>query len=137
MGERNLRTFGSAKTFIASYSSVYVDAAKRQEKLRHGEDVGKLHQKVDLDDPVSFIDQVYLGCAQRAVHVNERIVMGKQKMFSKLISVSTDVKTEEKNPKDITAWIYDMEGHTRKCVERDCEEAHKTSDQLHTCASTE
>ena len=34
---------------------------------------------------------------------------------------------KEENPKDITAWSYDMEGHAQKCVERCC----KTIYQLH------
>ena len=41
------------------------------------------------------------------------------------------VKTEETNLKDITVWSHDMEGHGQKCVERGCELAHKTVDQLH------
>ena len=31
---------------------------------------------------------------------------------------------------NITAWSYDVEGHAQKCVERFCELAHKTVDQL-------
>ena len=71
-------------------------------------------KETDLEDPVSFTDQVYLGCTQRAAQVNNRTVMENQKLFSKLISTSTDVKTEEKNPKDITAWSQHMEGHGQK-----------------------
>ena len=57
--------------------------------------------------------------------------MKKQKLVSKLISTGAYVKTEEKNSKDITAWSYDIEGNVQKCVERFCELAHKTVDQLH------
>ena len=57
-----------------------------------------LQKKVDLDDPVSFTDQVHLECAQRAAQVNDGIVMEEQILFSKLTSKSTDVRTEEKNP---------------------------------------
>ena len=46
------------------------------------------------------------------------------------MSTSTDVKTEEKETKDITVWSYDMEGHAQKCFERFSELAHKTFDQL-------
>ena len=31
----------------------------------------------------------------------------------------------------ISSWSYDIEGHAKKCVERNCELAHKTSHQLH------
>ena len=73
----------------------------------------QLQSNVDLDDPVSFTDQVYLGCTQRAAQVNNNIVMEKQQLLSKLISTCTDVKTEKKNPREITAWSYDMEGHAQ------------------------
>ena len=65
-------------------------------------------KETDLEDPVSFTDQVCLGCTQRAAQVNNITVM------EKLISTSTDVKTEEKNPKDIIAWSQHMEGHGQK-----------------------
>ena len=39
-------------------------------------------------------------------------------------------KSRDKNPKDITVWSYDMEGHAQKCVERNCELVHKTVDQF-------
>ena len=52
-------------------------------------------------------------------------------MLSKLISTNTDVKSDEKHLKDITAWNDDMEGHAKMFVERYCELAHKTVDQLH------
>ena len=31
----------------------------------------------------------------------------------------------------ISSWSYDMEGHVKKCVERYCELANKTTQQLH------
>ena len=57
--------------------------------------------------------------------------MDEQELFSKLISTDTDVKTGEKNAKDITAWSYDVEGHGQKCVARCCDLAHKTVDEVH------
>ena len=36
-----------------------------------------LPKKIDLEDPVSFIDQVYLGCTRRAAQVNNSIVVEK------------------------------------------------------------
>ena len=38
-----------------------------------------LQKKVDLDDPVSFIDQEYLGCAQRAAQVSYRMKVERQR----------------------------------------------------------
>ena len=90
-----------------------------------------LQKKVDSEDPTSLLDQVCLGCPQRPAQVNNRLVVEKQNLFSKLISTYTDVRTEEKNPKDITAWSYDIEGHAQKCVVRYCHLTHKTVDKLH------
>ena len=81
----------------------------------------KVQKKVDLEDPVSLLDLVYLGCTQRAAQGNTRIVMEKQKLLSKNVEIG------EQNPKDIT----DTHGQAQKCVERCCELAHKMDDQLH------
>ena len=35
----------------------------------------------------------------------------------------------------ISSWSYDMEGHAKKCVERYCELANKTTQQLHTVST--
>ena len=85
----------------------YVDDLNMADtSTKHAEDVGTLHKKVDLDDAVSFLDQVHLGCTQRTAQVNTRIVMERQKLFSKLIS--TYAGCEEKIPRDITAWSCDI-----------------------------
>ena len=41
----------------------------------------------------------------------------------------------EKSEAIISSWSYDMEGHAKKCVERYCELANKTSQQLHAVAT--
>ena len=35
----------------------------------------------------------------------------------------------------ISSWSYDMEGHAKKCVERYCELANETTQQLHKVAT--
>ena len=35
----------------------------------------------------------------------------------------------------ISSWSYDMEGHAKKCVERNCELANKTTQQLYNVAT--
>ena len=57
-----------------------------------------LQNNIDLYDPKSFTDEVYLGCTQRASQVNNRIVMERLIFFSKLISTNLDVNLEKKNP---------------------------------------
>ena len=58
------------------------------------------------------------------------------KLYSKLASTNTDIKSKEKNHQDITACSYDMESHDQKRVERNCALAHKTVDQLHKVSTT-
>ena len=91
-----------------------------------------LHKKVDLYDPVSFIDQVYLGCFQRTAQVNNIMVMEQQESFWKRKSTKTDVKTEQQqspNKSQFGTRIWKV--HAQMCVQRFCEVAHKTVDQLH------
>ena len=77
-----------------------------------------LQNQVDLEDPTSLLTWYILDVLSEQHLVNNRIVMEKQKLFSKVISTNTDVKTDETHLKDITAWSCDMEGHAQKCVER-------------------
>ena len=74
--------------------------------------------KVDLEDPASQLDQVYLGCIERAAQVNARLVMDIQKLFSKFIGTNTDFKNEKKNP----AATYNVEEVSTLCL--DC---HQTT----------
>ena len=46
----------------------------------------KLMKKVDLDEPTSFLDHVYLGCTQRECKPNEIIIEQFTKMFESRIS---------------------------------------------------
>ena len=62
-----------------------------------------LNKEVDLGEPTSFLDHVYLGCTRR----------------------------DWKPDADISSWSYDMEGQAKKCVERYCELANKTTQQLY------
>ena len=41
----------------------------------------------------------------------------------------------EKSEANISSWSYDMEGHAKKCVERCCELANKSTQQLHKVAT--
>ena len=61
----------------------------------------KLMENVDIDEPTSFLDHVYLGCTQRECKPRRS---GWQQPHAQTV-----------------AWSYDMEGHAQKCVERYCE----------------
>ena len=83
------------------FLSVYVDDIKLAGKKQNLDPMWKLlNKEVDLGEPSSFLDHVYLGCTQRQ-HLC------------------------------ISSWSYDMAGHAKKCVERYCELANKTTQQLY------
>ena len=54
-------------------------------------------------------------------------------MFESRISAGATEKLpcSGKLDANISSWSYDMEGHAKKCVERYCELANKTTQQLY------
>ena len=83
----------------------------------------KLMNNVDLDEPTSFLDHVYVGCTQRQCKVSENIIDQYRDMFESRISAGATEKLPgcEKSHTKTVAWSCDMKGHARKCVERYCE----------------
>ena len=92
----------------------------------------KLMKLVDPGEPTSFLDHVYFGCTQRECKSNETIIDDYRKMFESRISAGAAEKLPllEKPHAKTVAWSYDMEGHTKKCVERLCELANKKVEQF-------
>ena len=92
---------------------------------------------VDLGDPTSFLDHVYLGCTQRECPKSKDIVDNYRNMFESKISAGSEEKLlySEKLGANISGWCYDMEGHAKKCVERYCELANRTTQQLYNIAT--
>ena len=80
----------------------------------------------DLEKPTSFLDHVYLGCTQRESQRSKDIVDNYRSIFESRISALATEKLAE----TISSWSCDMEGHAKKCVERYCELANKTTEQL-------
>ena len=70
-----------------------------------------LNKEVDLGEPTSFLDHVYLGCTQRQCEISKK----------SRISVEGAEKLPFPQNFRISSWSYDMEGHAQKCVERYCE----------------
>ena len=101
-------TDGNALTFIAKCSSscaVYVDDMKMAGKLRTCRKYGQHCKRKSIwKTQYHYFDQVYLGCTQRAVQVNTRIVMEKQKLFPKLISTNTGVKIRHGRSHSKVCW---------------------------------
>ena len=52
-------------------------------------------------------------------------------MFESRISAGATEKLPYSENLRISSWSYDMEGHAKKCVERYCELANKTSQHLY------
>ena len=89
-----------------------------------------LNKEVDLGEPTSFLDQVYLGCTQRQCQISKDIVDTYRTMFASRISAGGLEKLPFPQNLRISSWSYDMEGHAKKCVERYCDLANKSTQQL-------
>ena len=90
-----------------------------------------LNQEVDLGEPTSLLDHVYLVCTQRQCPVSKDIVDNYRTMFESRTSAGGTEKLPFPQNIRISSWSYDMEGHAKKCVERYCELANKTTQQLY------
>ena len=90
-----------------------------------------LNKEVDLGEPTSFFDHENLGCTQRQFEISKNIVDNFRTMFESRISAGRLEKLPYSENFRISSWSYDMEGHAKKCVERYCELANKTTQQLH------
>ena len=84
-----------------------------------------------MGEPTSFHDHVYLGCIQRQCEISKDIVDKYRTMFESRISVGETEKLPYSGNIRISSWSYDTEGHAKKCVERYCELANKTTQQLY------
>ena len=88
---------------------------------------------MDIDEPTSFLDHMYLRCTQRECKPNETIIEQYTKMFGSHISAgATDKLLGWQRPHAQTvARSYGKTVHAEKCVERYCELANKKVEQLH------
>ena len=70
-----------------SFLSVYVDDIKLAGKKQNLDPMWKsLNKEVDLGEPTSFLDHVYLGCTQRECQISKDIVDNYRTMFESRIS---------------------------------------------------
>ena len=116
------------------FLSVYVDDIKLAGKKQNINLMWKvLNKEVDLGEPTSFLGHVYLGCTQRECETSKDIVNNYRDMFESRISGGATEKLpcSERLDSNISTWSYDVEGHAKKCVERYCELANKTTQQLY------
>ena len=111
---------------------MYVDDIKLAGKKQNIDPMWKvLNKEVDLGEPTSFLDHVYLGCTQRQCEISKDIVDNCRTMFGSTISTRASGKLPCSEYLCISSWSYDMDSHAKKCVERFCELANKTTQQLH------
>ena len=68
-------------------------------------------------------------CTQRQCEISKDIVDNNRTMFESRISAGATKKLPCSENLRISWWSYDMEGHAKKCVERFCELANKTTQQ--------
>ena len=114
------------------FLSVYVDDTKLTGKKQNLDPMWEvLNKEVDLGEPTSFLDHVYLGCTQRQCQTSKDIVDNYRTMFESRISAVRVEKLPFPQNLRISSWSYDVEGRAKKCVERYCELANKTTQQLY------
>ena len=68
-----------------------------------------LNKEVDLGEPTSFLDHVYLGCTQRQCEISKDIVDNYRTVFESRISAVWAEKLPFPQIFRISSWSYDME----------------------------
>ena len=73
-------------------------------------------KNVDIDEPISLLDHVYMGCTQRECEPNETIIEQYKHMFESRISAGATEKLLgwQRPHAQTVAWSYDMEGTCSK-----------------------
>ena len=108
-----------------------VDDIKLSGKKQNIDPMWKVRNKeVDLGEPTSFLGHVYLGCTRRPFEISKDIFDNYRTMFESRISAGETEKLPCSQNLRISSWSCHMEGHAKKCVERYCELANRTTQQL-------
>ena len=113
---------------------LYVDDIKLAGKKQNTDPKWKVLMKdVDLGEPTYALTTFIWRCTQRECQTRKDIVDNYRSMFERRISAGAIEKLPNTGKFDanISSWSYDMEGHAKKCVERCCELANKTTQQLY------
>ena len=91
-----------------------------------------LKKEVDLGERTSSFDYVYLDCTQRQCEISKDIADNYRTILeSRIFAGATEKSTMFGNAVFFFTWFYELEGHAKKCVERYCELANKTTQQLY------
>ena len=101
------------------FLSVYVDDIELAGKKQNLDPMWKvLNKEVDLGEPTSFLDHVYLGCTQRQCQISKDIVDNYRTMFESRISAVGVEKLPFSQNFRISSWSYDMEGQANKTTQQ-------------------
>ena len=124
---QNVQLFGyvhvcTAKIVYFSLSKCGRNKNRGKERKEEKPEVlcGESWKTLTLKNLTPPLDQVFLGCAERVCKTNKRIVRKNRKLFESLISADTAKPLPDWEPSlsDTVSSSYDMEGHSKKCVER-------------------
>ena len=127
---------GNVSLYIVKklFLSVYVDDIKLAGKKQNIDPMWKvLNKEFVLGEPTSFPDHENLGCTQRQCEISKDIVDNFWTMFESRISEGGTEKQPYSENYRISSWskVFFLDGHAKKCVERYCELANKTTQQLY------
>ena len=112
------------------FLSVYVDDLKLAGRKENLDPMRKVNKEVDLGEQTFFLEYVYLGCTQRQCEISNNTLDNYRTMLESRISAGRVEKLPFPQNLSISSWSYDMVGHAEECVERYCELANKTTQQL-------
>ena len=87
-----------------------------------------LMKDVELGEPTSFLDKVYLGCTQREGEISKESVDYYRSMMESGISVGDTEKLPTRASGKTDAETISL--HAKKCLERYCEFANKTTEEF-------
>ena len=114
------------------FLSVYVEDIKLVGKRENLDPMWKvLNKEVDLGEPTSFLDHANLGCTQRQCQISKDFVDNYRTMFELRISPE-----EQRNNHYLNIFVFlhglvIWEVMQKKCVERYCELANRSTQQLY------
>ena len=120
---------------IPNWECLFVHSEKGLFLSVYVDDIKLAGKKQNLDPMWKVLNifpkyHVYLECTQRQCQISKDIVDNYRTMFDLRISAGGVEKLPYPQNLRISSWSYDMEGHAKKCVERYCELAIKTTQKL-------
>ena len=113
------------------FLSVCVDDIKLAGKEQNINPMWKVLKEVDLGEPTSFFDHVYLGCTQRQCETSKDIVDNYRTMFESRISVGATQKLLLGKSAVSLRGLMTWKVMAKKCVERYCEFSKTRRQQLY------